>query len=146
MTGNGGGRGERDALAWLNARLPRHPAGEVWIGDDAAVVAWPPSAQPASAQAASAGDGAGAGSVAPLLLLATDTVVGGIDADLELTTLADFGWKAMAVNLSDIAAMGGTPAHALVSVVGLGPRSSKRSMSASWKPPLSTVAGSWAVT
>jgi thiamine-monophosphate kinase len=57
----------------------------------------------------------------PLLLLAADAVVAGIDADLSLTTLSDFGWKAMAVNLSDIAAMGGRPAHALVSVVGLGP-------------------------
>ena len=47
---------------------------------------------------------------APLLLLATDTVVAGMDADLSLTTLSDLGWKAMAVNLSDIAAMGGTPA------------------------------------
>jgi thiamine-monophosphate kinase len=56
-----------------------------------------------------------------LLLLATDTVVEGVDADLSLTTLADLGWKAMAINLSDIAAMGGTPGHALVSVVGLGP-------------------------
>ncbi len=56
----------------------------------------------------------------PVLLLATDTVVGDLDADLSLTTLSDLGWKAMAVNLSDIAAMGGTPARAVVSVVGLG--------------------------
>ncbi len=77
----------------------------MWSGDDAAVVNVP---------ALSPGQ-------APLLLLAADTLVGGIDADLSLTTLSDFGWKAMAVNLSDIAAMGGRPAHALVSVVGLGP-------------------------
>jgi thiamine-monophosphate kinase len=56
-----------------------------------------------------------------VLLLAADAVVGGIDADLTLTSLADLGWKAMAVNLSDIAAMGGRPAHAVVSVVGLSP-------------------------
>ena len=55
------------------------------------------------------------------LLLTADAVVAGIDADLSLTSLEDFGWKAMAVNLSDIAAMGGVPAHALVSVVGAGP-------------------------
>ena len=54
-------------------------------------------------------------------MFAADVVVGGIDADLSLTSLADFGWKAMAVNLSDIAAMGGSPCHAVVSVVGLGP-------------------------
>jgi len=78
----------------------------VWSGDDAAVVKVPSSPGKASGS--------------PLLLLATDTVVAGVDADLSLTTLSDFGWKAMAVNLSDIAAMGGRPAHALVSVVGLG--------------------------
>jgi thiamine-monophosphate kinase len=77
----------------------------VWVGDDAAVVRVP---------VASPGQ-------VPLLLLAADTVVAGLDADLSLTTLADFGWKAIAVNLSDIAAMGGRAAHALVSVVGLGP-------------------------
>jgi thiamine-monophosphate kinase len=56
-----------------------------------------------------------------LLLLAADTLVGGIDADFSLTSLADFGWKALAVNLSDIAAMGGAPGHALVSVTGASP-------------------------
>jgi thiamine-monophosphate kinase len=54
------------------------------------------------------------------LLLTADAVVAGIDADLSLTSLEDLGWKAMAVNLSDIAAMGGVPGHALVSVVGAG--------------------------
>ncbi len=52
------------------------------------------------------------------LLLTADALVAGIDADLSLTSLPDLGWKAMAVNLSDIAAMGGVPGHALVSVVG----------------------------
>jgi thiamine-monophosphate kinase len=107
------GRGEREALARLNALIPGPPSGEVWFGDDAAAVALPPMPGPGGARPA--------GGRAPLLLLATDTVVAGIDADLSLTTLADLGWKAMAVNLSDIAAMGGTPGHALVSVVGLGP-------------------------
>ena len=93
--------GEHEALARLRQLLPGAPEGEVWFGDDAAVV-----------RACPAG---------PLLLLATDTVVGDLDADLSLTTLSDLGWKAMAVNLSDIAAMGGTPAQAVVSVVGLGP-------------------------
>jgi thiamine-monophosphate kinase len=87
-------------LARLRQLLPAAPEGEVWSGDDAAVVR--------------------AGPGGPLLLLATDTVVGDLDADLSLTTLSDLGWKAMAVNLSDIAAMGGTPAQAVVSVVGLG--------------------------
>ena len=43
------------------------------------------------------------------LLLAADTVVAGVHADLSLSRLDDLGWKAMAVNISDIAAMGGRP-------------------------------------
>ncbi len=96
---------EREALRRLARLLPGPPEGEVWFGDDAAVVATRTGGDDARAR----------------LLLTTDTLVGGIDADFALTTLADFGWKALAVNLSDIAAMGGTPGHALVSVVGLGP-------------------------
>ena len=118
-------RGEREALARLSRLLPGPPPGEVWFGDDAAVVglpgavaaggATPPRGTTPPGGATPPGSGLG------FLLLATDTVVAGIDADLSLTTLADLGWKAMAVNLSDIAAMGGVPGHALVSVVGLGP-------------------------
>jgi thiamine-monophosphate kinase len=52
------------------------------------------------------------------LLLATDAVVAGVHADLSLTGLDDLGWKALAVNVSDVAAMGGRPAHALVTVAG----------------------------
>jgi thiamine-monophosphate kinase len=96
---------EREALRRLARLLPSPPEGEVWFGDDAAVVS----------------TGVGVSDTQARLLLATDTLVGGIDADFALTTLADFGWKALAVNLSDIAAMGGTPGYALVSVVGLGP-------------------------
>jgi thiamine-monophosphate kinase len=53
-------------------------------------------------------------------LLAADTVVAGVHADLSLTSLADFGWKAVAANVSDIAAMGGIPTHLLVTVAGPG--------------------------
>jgi thiamine-monophosphate kinase len=48
--------------------------------------------------------------------LTTDAVVAGVHFDLALVTLGDVGWKALSVAVSDIAAMGGTPAHALVSV------------------------------
>jgi thiamine-monophosphate kinase len=44
--------------------------------------------------------------------------VAGVHADLTLTGIDDFGWKAIAVNVSDIAAMGGRPLHALVTVAG----------------------------
>jgi thiamine-monophosphate kinase len=52
------------------------------------------------------------------LLLAADAVVAGVHADLDLTDVADLGWKALAVNLSDLAAMGGDPGHAVVTVAG----------------------------
>lgn len=52
------------------------------------------------------------------LLLAADAVVAGVHADLALVGLDDLGWKAMAVNVSDLAAMGGTPTHALVTLAG----------------------------
>lgn len=71
----------------------RAPVGEVWIGDDAAVVAAPSGR----------------------LVLATDAAVGGVHADLELVGVDDLGWKALTSTLSDIAAMGATPSHALVS-------------------------------
>jgi thiamine-monophosphate kinase len=52
----------------------------------------------------------------PRLLLSTDTVVAGVHFDLSLVTPADVGWKALTVAISDIAAMGGRPAHALVAL------------------------------
>lgn len=88
------GNGESAFLRQLRSTLPSGPADEVWIGDDAAVVRPPVG----------------------VLLMAADTLVEGVHADLSLTSLADLGWKAMAVNLSDIAAMGGQPGHALVTV------------------------------
>ena len=66
------------------------------IGDDAAVVPIPP------------GD----------LLLTADAVVAGVHADLNLVGVDDLGWKAIAVNVSDVAAMGGRPLYALVTVAG----------------------------
>lgn len=68
------------------------PDGDVWIGDDAAVV----------------------GSSEGRLVLATDAAVEGVHADLLLVGLDDLGWKALSATLSDIGAMGGRPSHALV--------------------------------
>jgi thiamine-monophosphate kinase len=73
----------------LRQRLPA-------IGDDAAVVAAP------------------AGS----LLLSADAAVAGVHADLALVGVDDLGWKALAAAVSDIAAMGGRPQYALVTVSG----------------------------
>ena len=97
MTVSEGGNGEIAAIERIRRFLPCPPAEEVWIGDDAAVVLGP-GGEP--------------------LLLATDTVVENVHFELDLVDPADVGWKALAVNVSDIAAMGGRPLHAVVTVVG----------------------------
>jgi len=74
----------------LIGRLRERFAG---IGDDAAVVD-PPDGN---------------------LLLAADAVVAGVHTPPDLP-LEDLGWKAVVVNVSDIAAMGGRPLHLLVTV------------------------------
>jgi thiamine-monophosphate kinase len=84
--------GEFDAIERIRRLLPAPPAGEVWSGDDAAVV----------------GDG---------LLLAIDALAEGTHFS-STTPLDDVGWKAVVANVSDIAAMGGRPGHILASVVG----------------------------
>ena len=55
------------------------------------------------------GDDAAAFQVRPgtLLLVSTDALVEGVHFDLSYFRPEELGWKALAVNLSDIAAMGG---------------------------------------
>ena len=87
---------EQDWLRHLAERLPPAPAGETWVGDDAAVLEAP--------------DG--------WVLLSIDSVVAGVHADLGLMGLDDVGWKALARGVSDVAAMGGRPWRAVVAVSG----------------------------
>jgi len=70
----------------------------MWSGDDAAVVFVGKAEERTS------------------LVLSTDAVVAGVHVDLSLVTLADVGWKALTVAVSDIGAMGASPAHALVAL------------------------------
>jgi thiamine-monophosphate kinase len=49
-------------------------------------------------------------------LATTDTLVQDVHFDLSEITWEELGWKALAINLSDIAAMGGIPQYALVSL------------------------------
>ncbi len=49
-------------------------------------------------------------------LATTDTLVQGVHFDPGIITWEELGWKALAVNLSDVAAMGGIPDYALLSL------------------------------
>ena len=49
-------------------------------------------------------------------LATTDTLVQDVHFDLDVINWEELGWKALAVNLSDIAAMGGIPKYALLSL------------------------------
>ena len=49
-------------------------------------------------------------------LVTADLLIQGIHFDLRWTSLFDLGHKALAVNLSDIAAMGGVPSYVILSL------------------------------
>ncbi len=89
--------GEHALLARLLARLPR-PSASVLVGpgDDAAVLANVRNER---------------------LVVTTDALVQGVHFSRDFSTPADIGHKALAVNLSDLAAMAATPRWALVSLV-----------------------------
>jgi thiamine-monophosphate kinase len=88
---------ERTLISHIRRRLPPAPAGlRVGPGDDAAVVVPERGA---------------------FQVLTTDTLVEGVHFDRRWSTLADVGFKSLAVNLSDLAAMGAAPSLALLSLV-----------------------------
>ncbi len=66
------------------------------------------------------------------LLAATDAIVESVHFDLKYYSFFDVGWKALAVNLSDIASMGGTPKYALVSL-GLTKKTKPKDVSGIYK-------------
>lgn len=89
--------GERALIERIRARLPPAPPFVVvGIGDDAAVV------EPDRNR---------------LEVLTTDCQVEGVHFDQTFVGAADIGHKALAVNLSDLAAMGAAPRVALLSLV-----------------------------
>lgn len=89
--------GERALIERIRRRVP--PADRaliVGIGDDAAVTAPDRGA---------------------LQVLTTDALVEGVHFDRRYSTPADIGYKALAVNVSDIASMGGRSRFALLSLM-----------------------------
>jgi len=88
--------GEHALLDRLRARVPPAPPWvTLGIGDDAAVL------EPVRNE---------------LAVATADTLVEGVHFDPRLATFADLGHKALAVNLSDLAAMGASPRAALLSL------------------------------
>jgi len=88
--------GERALIARITARLPLAPWVLVGPGDDAAVV------RPESRMAE---------------VLTTDAFVEGVHFDRRFCPWDAVGHKALAVNLSDLAAMGAAPRSALLSLI-----------------------------
>ena len=87
--------GEDALIALLAGSLPSPRHTRLAIGDDAAAITMP--------------DGS-------LLLATTDLLMEDVHFRLHWGDLPALGWKALAQNLSDIAAMGGTPTHALIAI------------------------------
>lgn len=89
--------GERGLIDRIRRRLPPPPPElAVGPGDDAAVLT---------------------GDRGALQILTTDAVIEGVHFDLRFSSPADVGYKALAVNVSDVAAMGGTARVALLSLM-----------------------------
>ena len=88
--------GERALIARITSRLVTPPWVAVGPGDDAAVI------EPARGT---------------LDVLTTDALVDGIHFDLRFTPPDAVGYRALAVNLSDLAAMGAEPRAALLSLL-----------------------------
>ncbi len=86
---------ETEFLAWLREHLPAHRHLHLGPGDDAAVLSW-----------ASGQD----------VVVTTDLLTDGVDFQLGACQPWQIGRKAMAVNLSDLAAMASQPVAAVVSM------------------------------
>ena len=90
--------GEFVLIDAIRKHFPDPPAGEIWSGDDAAVFH----------------------TGTTNTVFTTDVLVEGVDFDLAYSPPQSVGFKAMAVNASDVAAMGGRP-HRAVATLSLPP-------------------------
>jgi len=86
---------EQSFLAYLRGRCRSLRQVAIGIGDDAAILDLPEGQQQVAC---------------------TDQIIDGVDFRVSEHSLGDVGYKAMAINLSDIAAMGAIPTAALVTL------------------------------
>src|SRR4051794_29950782 len=86
---------ELELIRWLRDRLPQNQAVSVGPGDDAAVLRPTPGRE---------------------TVVSTDMLMDGVDFELEKCSPVQVGRKSLAVNLSDLAAMGARPVAAFVSI------------------------------
>jgi thiamine-monophosphate kinase len=94
VAGGASASGEFDLISRIRARVASRGDVVLGIGDDAALLSVPPGMQ---------------------LVVTADTLNAGVHFPDD-TTPADIGWKALAVNLSDLAAMGAKPAWCTLSL------------------------------
>ena len=86
---------ENDLLRWFREKLPRHKQLVLGAGDDAAIIKLTEGRQ---------------------LVATTDMLMDGVDFCVGKHDPAQIGHKALAVNLSDLAAMAAKPVAALISL------------------------------
>jgi len=100
---------EHEFIEWLRSRVGRHARLRLGIGDDAAVLSLPsePQLEPG-------------GEAAGNLLIASDLLAEGVHFELDSVGPRRVGHKALAVNLSDMAAMAARPRAAVVSILAPG--------------------------
>ena len=86
--------GEFGLIERIQKSTPKGKGVRLGIGDDAACVTWPKRS----------------------LLVTSDVLIEGFHFDLRWTSFYELGYKTLAVNLSDIAAMGGRPSYFVLSL------------------------------
>ena len=87
---------ENELIAWLRQRLPSHPLLRLGLGDDAAVLDLARS---------------------PQCVMTVDLISDGVDFQLSAVDPRRIGRKALAVNLSDLAAMAARPLAGVVALL-----------------------------
>ncbi len=87
--------GEFELIDWIRRRIPKHSQVPLGIGDDAALLKFTRNGES---------------------LVTVDMLLEGVHFTLETATPFQIGWKALGVNLSDIAAMGGRAVAVVVSI------------------------------